>query len=695
MSRRELSWFGSSCGPAEMGVRRFILIALAFFLVSAYGADGECGEGAYASIGVDVVKLSRVGLEVADVTPAMARRADLDRVKGCFVQKIFGGSPAEAAGMQVGDIIVSFNDRGIRNARELKNDLAGTEPGEVVKMCVVRQDYRTTVYLTPGDVPPQKSGGVEEPAWLGVEVTEVVSGSMESRRLAEAGKEGGVVVKDVTAGSPADRAGIRPGDVIMSFNLRKVRTVKELTTDLAGAGEGDKVRICIMRGDIRKTLYPVLGSPPRSSYVLSAYEGDAYKERLAVLGKQQLATVFPEASRFERFLQPVPHYKAYGGSGEFLGVAFVTTEVCPEESEGFQGPISTLVGLSTTGKIVSVRLLDHMESAKYVQGRLSQFIRQYINKNAAESFVLGVDIDAISGATITSSAINNSIEVGSDIILTNVLNVAQPDAVTTSRRLSWSHLIWQMDLLLLLVIAAVAIAGYYRRSQIFRFFVLGLSFLFLGYYKGGGFSIYDVINIFQGDFPVFATSLNWYALLAFIALTAIVIGRFYCGWLCPFGALTEMLYRALPRLRVKVPLHLDRWLRTLKYLFLFVILLVGLLMGRTYTTSVIVENVEPFGTLFQFSGDFMMWFFVILFLLGSIFISRFYCKYICPLGAFFALVAVVVSFVSNKLVRLAPAPGQRRRVPLSMACPMDALRHEKDYAVMNMSNGECIVCFRH
>jgi NosR/NirI family nitrous oxide reductase transcriptional regulator len=631
-----------------------------------------------------VVVLPRLGLEVTDVSPTLAAQAGLDQVKGCFVRAVAAGSPAEAGGVQLGDIIVSLNNRGIRDAKELKNDIAGIEPGEVISVCVVRDDYRTTLHITLGEAPAEQ---VKVPGWLGTEVSNVKGGSLESALLEQAGKEGGIVVDRVVPGSPAEQVGIERGDVIMSFNSRKVRTVKELAADLAGANPGDRVRICIMRGEIRKTLYPVLSAPPRAAVALTAGESGTEQERRLPSGSQ-LAALFPEASRVARQLTPVPHYRAYR-SDELIGVAFVTTEVCPKESEGYQGPISVLVGLSTTGTIVGVTLLYHTESIKYTRDRLEQFIAQYKDKNATDPFAFGEDIDAITGATVTSSTINRSIELGSSIVMAEVLHAKRRS--TASRARGWSSVVWNIDVVLLLAMAALALAGYLRGSQTVRFLVLGMALLYLGYLKGGGLSIHDAINLLERHLPALSTNVYWYMLVFFVGLTAIFIGRFYCGWFCPFGALTEMLYRALPQLKVTLPFRVDQALRLLKYLLLMVILLGLVYAGQAHLTAWI-EVVEPFGTLFRMHGSLLSWVMVGVFIVGSVFVSRAYCRYICPLGALFALITIGVSFVKRALLRIEPAPRHRESAAAVGGCPVGAIPHETHSMDIGIRSGECIVC---
>jgi len=172
-----------------------------------------------------------LGLEVIDVTPEVAIKAGLDKVQGALVQSITFGSPACKAGMQPGDIIMSLNGRRVRNAKELKNDISGLDVGSEIKMCITREDYRTTINAVVEPAPDWFPRENKISPWLGVEVSEVIS-EKDKKNLKDLGKEGGVFVKEVFPGSPADRAGIEPDDVLMSFNYRKVRTVREFLTEL-------------------------------------------------------------------------------------------------------------------------------------------------------------------------------------------------------------------------------------------------------------------------------------------------------------------------------------------------------------------------------------------------------------------------------------------------------------------------------
>ena len=204
-----------------------------------------------------------LGLEVSEVTPEIAAAVRLDKVQGALVKTVVSVSPADKANIEPGDVIVSFNGRKVRTAQQLQGDLLGSEIGSEVYMCVVKGDYTITVYAVPIERPSYLSPVTKALPWFGAEVSEVLFGSDEAKKLEEVGKAGGILVEEVVPNSPAEAAGLQVDDIIMSFNSRKTRTVREFLSDLAGSEPGDEIPMCIIREDIRKTLYVTLEENPR------------------------------------------------------------------------------------------------------------------------------------------------------------------------------------------------------------------------------------------------------------------------------------------------------------------------------------------------------------------------------------------------------------------------------------------------
>lgn len=143
--------------------------------------------------------------------------------------------------------------------------------------------------------------------------------------------------------------------------------------------------------------------------------------------------------------------------------------------------------------------------------------------------------------------------------------------------------------------------------------------------------------------------------LGYLALIGVLVGRFVCGWLCLFGLIQELLYK-IPTPKLKIPERLDEKLRYLKYFFLivFVFLLTAFLKAENGLVSVpyFCKYVCPVGMLegglplvsmnpgLQSSvGWRYAWKGILLAVtvLASVFIYRPFCKYVCPLGAFYGI----------------------------------------------------------
>ncbi len=129
-----------------------------------------------------------------------------------------------------------------------------------------------------------------------------------------------------------------------------------------------------------------------------------------------------------------------------------------------------------------------------------------------------------------------------------------------------------------------------------------------------------------------------------ILLTVFIFKRGFCGWICPFGTVQE-LFNKITKKKYELPAQVDKYARYIKYIVLIVIL-----VGTAVTGTLVFRGYDPFMTFFHF-GKGLLWDFsadeaadhatayvvTILVLFGAIFINRFWCRYLCPLGAVTAI----------------------------------------------------------
>jgi NosR/NirI family nitrous oxide reductase transcriptional regulator len=180
-----------------------------------------------------------------------------------------------------------------------------------------------------------------------------------------------------------------------------------------------------------------------------------------------------------------------------------------------------------------------------------------------------------------------------------------------------------------------------------RYGFLAFTLLWLGWWVGAQLSVLNVLTFvealrteFRWDFFLLAPLM--FVLWSYVAVTLLFWGRgVFCGWLCPFGALQELLNHAakffrVPQLRLPFTLHERLW--PIKYVLFLGLFAVSLhAMGLAQTGA----EVEPFKTaiVLKFGRELQFVLYAAALLVVGLFIERFFCRYLCPLGAALAIPA--------------------------------------------------------
>lgn len=142
-----------------------------------------------------------------------------------------------------------------------------------------------------------------------------------------------------------------------------------------------------------------------------------------------LKEVMPQADTFSAKAGRLRHFKAYKVDGQtgretLIGFVFLTTDVEPMEW-GYEGPIVTLVGMTTEGVIVGIKVLEHTEPYGYFSIELPSFSDQFKGKSILDHFSIGRDIDAVSRATITVTSATRAIKMSARRIAKQHLTQSQ------------------------------------------------------------------------------------------------------------------------------------------------------------------------------------------------------------------------------------------------------------------------------
>ncbi len=188
--------------------------------------------------------------------------------------------------------------------------------------------------------------------------------------------------------------------------------------------------------------------------------------------------------------------------------------------------------------------------------------------------------------------------------------------------------------------ATLAMVGFFRKSERLKIATLVASVAYLGFYKGTLMSIVDVFRLINWNFPIVKFSLAWYAFAGFFVVIMALWGRLYCGRICAFGSLTQLMDKVVPpSWRVEIPKSLERRANYIKYGMLAFVLIYYL----ATRDPLIYRFVEPFW-LFTRQGLPVMWVGLAVLLTATLFVRNLYCRFLCPLGAFIALVSTVSMF---------------------------------------------------
>jgi serine protease Do len=189
-----------------------------------------------------------LGISIQDVTPELAKSFNLKDTKGALVADVVKDSPAQKAGIERGDIIVSFDGKAVSSAHELSRMVAGTAPNTKAKVEVIRSGKRQVLTGQVGTMPGEAE---EESKAVATELG--LSVQTLSPELAEQFEwtrdERGVLITGVEPGSAAEDGGLRRGDLIKEMDHKPVQTVEDYRRQLNKAKQGESILFLVKRGN--------------------------------------------------------------------------------------------------------------------------------------------------------------------------------------------------------------------------------------------------------------------------------------------------------------------------------------------------------------------------------------------------------------------------------------------------------------
>src|SRR5262249_52798493 len=165
-----------------------------------------------------------LGVRIQAMTEDLAPSFGVREGDGVLVADVMPGSPAEAGGLKSGDVIVEFEGQKTGEVPDLQRVVADTDPGKAARVTVLRDGRRETLSVKIGEMPSDEPGVASRGSERWGRSVQPISPELARQCKLPGGD--GVLVSEVEEGSPAARAGIRPGDAIIEVNRKRVKDLK-------------------------------------------------------------------------------------------------------------------------------------------------------------------------------------------------------------------------------------------------------------------------------------------------------------------------------------------------------------------------------------------------------------------------------------------------------------------------------------
>ncbi|MFQ5645355.1 MAG: DegQ family serine endoprotease [bacterium] len=199
-----------------------------------------------------------MGIAIQKVTESLAKQFNVPEESGVLVGQVFKGDPADKAGMKAGDIILEFGGQKVHTPAELSRLAAGTKPETVVKVEILRDGKPKTITITMGQQKESREAAQEKTNRFGFSLQEITP---ELAKKFEVKEGEGMLVTSVETGSPAEEAGLIPGDLIIQLNRNPLSDVESLNKAMEKVKPEDS--IMVLRKRDKSSLFVVIKPPAR------------------------------------------------------------------------------------------------------------------------------------------------------------------------------------------------------------------------------------------------------------------------------------------------------------------------------------------------------------------------------------------------------------------------------------------------
>ncbi len=314
-------------------------------------------------------------------------------------------------------------------------------------------------------------------------------------------------------------------------------------------------------------------------------------------------------------------YRVFNDSSK-KAIAFVGIS----KYNGFGGPMKVATSVDTLGNIIDILIVDHKETPSWFKRVIgSKLIPQLKEKNYFDNFIIGEDIEALTGATYTTRAISENVKSASRELSSKFCKLPKP--IIDKKSIEFG--VPEMVLIILLLIGAFGIrkASPKNKKRI-RWLTMLTGLSVIGFWINHPLTLVDINKLIMGYLPDYHNQLYWYILIFGTLLIFLTTNKnVYCAYICPFGAAQECLalVAKAKTTKSKQLLNITKWLRRL---FVWGAISLALIMRNPGFSSY-----EVYGTLFTLSGTNLAVLFLVIILVAALFIKRPWCNFLCPVPA--------------------------------------------------------------
>ncbi len=291
-----------------------------------------------------------------------------------------------------------------------------------------------------------------------------------------------------------------------------------------------------------------------------------------------------------------------------------------QEGQGYGGPFVIGIRIHDDAKIAAVLPLYDRETPAFLERvKQANYLDQYINKAITDNFVVGDDIDAVSGATVTTMAATQAVRNGAHIAALQYFKL-EP---------SWISAPWKFGLeeILIIVLFGLAFVPVVSQKKPWKYAYIAASIAIIGFYLNASISVGSLSGMLMGFVPGVSEHIGWWVLVIGTVVTILISGKnIYCYRICPFFGV-EFFLSKISGMRIAPSPAFARNAKLVANSLLWAALMIIFLSRHPALGSY-----EPFAMMFSLEGIGIQWYILPLALIGSFFMSSFWCRFFCPAG---------------------------------------------------------------